>query len=276
MITLTRVLTVRRALTGACVIALALVLAHGADRSPSRGMSGTTLSGPAAAVRPGHSFRVATFNIHSGVGNDDVADLSRTGHCLQGFDFIGLNEVRSRSLAGSPDQAAQLGQALGRSWLFAPSEHQWWRDHFGNAVLCSLPVRKWQRVPLPGTRGKGFRNFVRVQLEIGDRTVTALVTHLDRTVDREAQLKLVIAEFLRFPEPAILMGDLNTRGDDPHLSALRRTQGVTDCLTLTGTANEANIDWIFVRGLECRAAGLRETGASDHPLAWAQLSLPAP
>jgi endonuclease/exonuclease/phosphatase family metal-dependent hydrolase len=268
-----RKLTVRRLVAGFCAVAFVLIVAQGADRTPSRPAQGSHFAGTAAVSPSRGTFRVATFNIHSGVGADDVSDLSRTARCLEGFDVIGLNEVRAAPLTGSADQAAQLGQALGLRWLFAPAERQWWHDHFGNSVLCSLPVKDWQRVPLPGTRGKGFRNFVRVRVDVGDTPVTVLVTHLDRTVDREAQLKAVIAEFLQLPPPAILMGDLNTPASDPHLVALCRTPGVTDCLSQNGTATSENIDWIFVRGLECRAAGLRDAGASDHPLAWAEVSL---
>jgi endonuclease/exonuclease/phosphatase (EEP) superfamily protein YafD len=112
-----------------------------------------------------------------------------------------------------------------------------------------------------------------LSVDVAGQRVTVLVTHLDRTTDRAAQLQVVMDDFLGQPGPAVLMGDLNTRSDDPLLTRLRAAPGVIDCLTQRAAAMPETIDWIFVRGLECRDAGLRDEGASDHPLAWAELSV---
>lgn len=267
----------RRLLVAACLLAGALVLAHAADRTSSAPAHGTRLDGPTAVVHESSSFRIATFNIHSGVGPDRIADLKRTARTLRGIDLAGLNEVRSGGPFRARHQALQLGETLGQSWLFAPAERQWWHDHFGNALVTSLPVREWQRVPLATTRGKGYRNFVRVRFDVRGTVVTALITHLDRGIDRDVQLDAVVQEFLHLPPgPAILMGDLNSTSDHPHLCALRSHPKVVDCLTRTGAALPDTIDWIFARDLDCVSAGLRDEGASDHPLAWAELSLPSP
>lgn len=270
-----RQLAPRTVIAVACFVVVTLVVAHGADRTPAAARRGTQLSGPTAVAHSSRTFRIATFNIHSGVGLDRQADLARTARCLRGFDLVGLNEVRSGGLGGAADQAAQLGQQLRQAWLFAPAEHQWWHDHFGNAVVTTLPVGQWERIPLAGTRGKGFRNLVRLNVDIAGHPVTVLVTHIDRMTDRQAQLEFVIDDFLCQPNPAVLMGDLNTRSDDSQLTRLRAAPGVTDCLTQCSAATPETIDWIFIRGLECHAAGLRDEAASDHPLAWAELSLPA-
>ena len=38
-----------------------------------------------------------------------------------------------------------------------------------------------------------------------------------------------------------------------------------------GAAAPPRIDWILARGMRPVDAGLREQGASDHPLVWAEL-----
>jgi endonuclease/exonuclease/phosphatase family metal-dependent hydrolase len=221
------------------------------------------------------TFRVATFNIHSGIGADGREDLERTAAALKGFGVVGLNEVRGPAMG--EDQAALLGKKLGTSALFLPTEHRWWHDDFGNGLLCSMPAGKWKRMPLAGSAGRGMRNVTRAQVFARGPAITVLVTHIDRLDDRTQQLGRVISIFLDLKGPAILMGDLNTPGPDEQLVALRHRAGVVDCLnSVMGPKLPAtNIDWIFAKGLTVRDAGLLENGASDHPLAWAELEVPA-
>lgn len=225
----------------------------------------------AAVVTP--TLRVATFNIHRGRDVHGQFDLARTAGCLTGFQVVGLNEVGGAYSWQEGDQAELLGKQLHAPWLFAPTTRRWWRDDFGNGLLCSAPVDSWRREPLPCTRGKGYRNYVLANLQWGHRTVSLLVTHLDRVQDRAMQLSDVIKVFLALPEPAILMGDLNSEADDPQIARLLSTPGVHDAVA-EGLAGEAprRIDWIFARGLSGVAAGIVDTGASDHPLVWTELA----
>jgi hypothetical protein len=39
-----------------------------------------------------------------------------------------------------------------------------------------------------------------------------------------------------------------------------------------GSCAPPRIDFVFVRGLRVLDAGLRDDGASDHPLAWAEVT----
>ena len=114
-------------------------------------------------------------------------------------------------------------------------------------------------------------------LDVAGTPVRIVVTHIDRRDDTAVQLQAVSNLFLGLAEPAILMGDLNVTAEDPRLAELLGTSGVSDVLA-TGAGNSAadRIDWILVRGLECLSSGLVDHGESDHPLAWAELRLPAP
>ena len=98
------------------------------------------MPGVGGPARRQTTFRAAIFNIHSGVGNDNVRDLSRTADALRDIDFCALNEVRGHMFGQPSDQAHELGLRTGRAWLFMPTEHRFWHDHFGNGILSRLPV----------------------------------------------------------------------------------------------------------------------------------------
>jgi endonuclease/exonuclease/phosphatase family metal-dependent hydrolase len=161
------------------------------------------------------------------------------------------------------------------SWLFAPAERRWWHYEFGNGVLTRLPVNGWERIPLPRTFGKGFRNLVLLRSNFGGKPLNVVITHIDRSDNREraAQVRFVADYFLALAEPALLMGDLNTDANDAELRRLLDSPGVVDSLSqIAGVPR--HIDWILVRGLVVRDSGMREVGASDHPALWAELELP--
>ena len=262
----------------AVATALVICLAQGADRVSSGPAAGAALSLPATftvssqPTKSARRLRLATFNIHGGVGTDSVYDLERTARSLTGFDFVGLNEVRSHF--GEPaDQATQLGQRLQQGALFAPAERQWWRDSFGNGFVTGLPVESWMRIPLACTRGKGYRNVVLATIRVDDQPVRMLVTHLDRTTDRAAQLAAVSALFLAIDPPAVLMGDFNTTADDPALQRLLKRTDVAAARDAVTKGKSAQIDWILIRGLRMIGSQRVDGPTSDHPLWWAEVEL---
>jgi hypothetical protein len=68
------------------------------------------------------------------------------------------------------------------------------------------------------------------------------------------------------------MGDLNTAADDPDLRRLLASPGVRDLVGETAARDSSRrIDWILARGLHSVQAGIVDTGASDHPLVWAEV-----
>ncbi len=234
---------------------------------------GSLASSPAEGVSTPR-LRIASFNIHGCRNEQGESNLDRTAEALQDFDLIGLNEVHGAWSWQRADQAELLGRQLGLPWLFAPTTRRWWRDDFGNGLLCRLPVSRWKRVPLPGTRSKGHRNMIVAEIAFGARTLHLLVTHLDNVQDGPQQLELIANAFLAMPEPAILMGDLNTKASDPQLARLLATPGVYDLVSAPHAhVFPERIDWILGRGVRAGNGGIIATGASDHPLVWTEIEL---
>ena len=250
---------------------LALVICSGAIPSATEPAAGESAGVIGAPVD--HPIRLATFNIHSGVGSDGKRNLHRTADALNGFDIVGLNEVRGALLGDA--QARTLGDQLQMMPLFAPTERRWWHDDFGNAALLRFAVRRWQRTPLSSSAGRGKRNILELEIPVGSTSLHVFVTHIDRQTDRAPQIGQVSAIFLASPSPAVLMGDFNTAGSDPILQKLRDETHAIDCLmqVLGSKLPKENIDWIFAKGVTVQDAGLIDSGASDHPLAWAQINL---
>jgi endonuclease/exonuclease/phosphatase family metal-dependent hydrolase len=244
---------------------------------PTGSAEGSHLEGeiaPAKALKS-DSFRVGTFNIHGCTGLDGRRDIDRVATSLKDLDIAALNEVHGPRLWESENQAALLGQKLGIAWLFAPATRDWHQVDFGNGVLSKLPVESWQRMPLVAGSARGYRNALLVRLRHQQQIINVLLTHIARSDDetRKRQIHQVIELYLALSEPAVLLGDLNSEVVEPEIQRLLAAPGVIDALEQKlGPHCPPRIDFIFVRGLRVRDAGLRDEGASDHPLVWADLA----
>jgi endonuclease/exonuclease/phosphatase family metal-dependent hydrolase len=259
------------------LLALAGLVWLASRPQPTGPAAGTTLGGPAAwtAPPPRDSFRVGTFNIDGCKGADGRRDVDRVAACLRDLDFVALNEVHGPRLWESDSQAERLGRRLGVPWLFAPATRDWHTIDFGNGLLTSLPVESWQRIPLAADNGRGYRNAVLVRVRQRRQTISLLLTHIARSDDvtRQQQLRQTIDLYLGLSGPAIFLGDLNSEAAEPEIGRLLATPGVIDAVgQKLGSGAPPRIDWIFVRGLRVLDAGLRDDGASDHPLAWAEVT----
>jgi endonuclease/exonuclease/phosphatase family metal-dependent hydrolase len=230
--------------------------------------------GVSPATAGGRTLRIGSFNIHGCKGVDGRRDVDRVAKCLEGLDFVALQEVHGPRLWQKLDQAGELGRRLGLAWLFAPNTRVWYHLDSGNGLLSGLPVESWQRIPLANYGGRGYRNAVLAAVPHRGRTIHVLLTHVSRSNEheRQEQLRTVIALFLALSEPAILLGDLNSAADDPQIGRLLATPGVSDAVgKILGGKDQPRVDWIISRGLRCVAAGIRDNDASDHPAVWAEL-----
>ncbi len=259
----------------AALLVVGLIGWHASLRQPTGPAEGGTIQPGSLSVADKSTFRLATFNIHRGRDARGRLDLARTAKVLQGFDFACLNEVAGRWPWQAADQAQTLGQLTERAWLFAPFERRWYCYEFGNAVLSSLPILDWRRLSLASDANQP-RSAVLATVGVGHRTFRAIVVHASRRTTRAEELRSVFSLFLATRPPVALLGDLNTRADDPQIRQLLATPGVVDPLTAAPGVSREHIDWILLRGLRALGAGMVDEGASDHPLFWAEVEfLPA-
>ena len=200
---------------------------------------------------------------------DGVRDLNRTAQAIRGADIIALQEVHA---CWKTNQAEQLAKATGLGCLFIPTLRRWFRDYRGNGLLTRFPLKHWQTHLLPNVTGHRYRVYSVAEVELDSAILSILFTHLHTRQDREQQLKIVLDHFGILPLPAILLGDLNTTGEDPTFKQYLPTDA-TDAVGNALGAQDApeRIDWILARGLDINGGGFLGKGVSDHPYYWVEV-----
>ena len=220
-------------------------------------------------------FRVSTYNIRRAKGEDGVRDISRSAGVIRGADIVGLNELSGTLFYDLNNQAQQLGELLEMGWLFAPTEHRWYQDYFGNGLLSRFPVSRWIREPLLAgvAESRHLRNMITATIQINGTPVTIMITHLDRGDIREQQVHFVLQRFELQSGPVSLMGDLNTTPDNTQLTKLFLNPDNVDAvqLALGNQLSKRRLDWIITRGFRVIRGGMIPGGISDHPNFWVDL-----
>lgn len=107
-------------------------------------------------------MRLASYNIHIGVGQDNRYDLERIASAVAGADVVCMQEVlRHWPALGHADQAAELAERLNMHFVYGAGMdidadevlpdgriHQR-RRTFGNLVLSRWPIRSSRTLLLP-------------------------------------------------------------------------------------------------------------------------------
>lgn len=251
------------------IVVLSAILFWSAIPTRAAARSGVLDFMPSQQKRSRQSLQVATYNIHGAKGMDGIRNLNRTAQAIRGADIIALQEVHS---SWKSNQAEQLATAVGLEHLFVPTLRRWFRDYRGNGLLTRFPIKHWQTHLLPNVKGHRYRVYSIAEVVLDNAILSILFTHLHTRQGRDQQLKIVLEHFGSLPLPAILVGDLNTTGNDPtfakHLPA--------DAIDAVGSAlgsqdTPERIDWILARGLDVNGGGYMGRGVSDHPYYWVEV-----
>lgn len=154
------------------------------------------------------ALRVATYNVHSGVGADGRCDPARIADviCELSADAVALQEVESRH--GELDTLEFLAERTGMTAVPGPTMLRTIGD-YGNALLTRAGVLQVRRVDLsvPGREPRGAIDAV---LQAGGARLRAIATHLGlRPAERRQQIEMLLAGMGDDPVPTVLMGDLN-------------------------------------------------------------------
>lgn len=164
-------------------------------------------------------LRVASYNIHSGIGRDGRYDPHRIAAVLAEIDadIVALQEVDSRR---EVDQFELFREVTGFHAVPGHNivEH---RGKYGNALLSRWPLR----APVLHDIGVGRyerRGAIEAELEVGGTLIRFIATHLGLSPRERAyqvaRLETVLG--VRAGMPTVFMGDFNMLG--PHAGALGR------------------------------------------------------
>lgn len=220
-------------------------------------------------MSPTVSLRIASWNIHKGVGADRRRDLARTAEVIAALDadVVALQEadLRFGTRAGLLDLDALRARAglvavpTGRA---GPS-HGW----HGNLLLVrEAEVARVHRLALPGFEPRGA---LVSDLRIRGRHLRVIAAHfglLPRSRRRQARALTDLIETTAEAQPMLLMGDLNEwrTGPGSPLAALNRHFRPAPALRSWPAR------WPMLpldRMMACARAQLHDIAVHDTPLA---------
>lgn len=180
-------------------------------------------------------MRVATYNIHHGVGLDGRLDLERIARVLdrERPDLVGLQEVDRHfsPRSGHADQGQWLAERLGMTVVFGanmdldPPGPGRPRRGYGAAVLSRYPVESRAHRLFARTAGTEQRGLVSVRVNVSGRPVAFGTTHLEHTSRglRRRQVGEVLEQLADGPASAVVVGDLNATARSPEVRVLLGT-----------------------------------------------------
>jgi endonuclease/exonuclease/phosphatase family metal-dependent hydrolase len=155
------------------------------------------------------SLRLASYNIHCGIGRDGRFSEQRILDVLREIDadVVALQEVES--ITSGIDMLGWLARNTGShsvagTTLIHPD------GHFGNGLLTRCPIVASELLDLTW-RGREPRNAIAADLDCSGEKLRVVATHLGlRPAERREQVEHLLRLFRQRPgERAVLLGDLN-------------------------------------------------------------------
>lgn len=229
------------------------------------------------------NLRTLSYNIHHGVGMDNILDLDRIADVIAKADpdIVGLQEVDKHYASRSnwEDQGKYLAEKLdmhyayGANLNYAPVSQspEMARRQYGTAILSKYPIEAYENVHLDSL-GKEQRGLLQATIRVDGVQVHFYTTHLGLTPEeRTVQVKQVLQLVSQRKGPSIIVGDFNawslSKAMKPILSEY------WDAFAKKSFANTSNskfpyqrIDYILAKAdrVQFSSQKVLRTKASDH------------
>jgi endonuclease/exonuclease/phosphatase family metal-dependent hydrolase len=155
------------------------------------------------------SLRVASYNVHRGIGRDKRCDPTRILDVLREIDadVYALQEVEAHDDGG--DMLEWLGENLGYRAIAGTTlkRHD---GNYGNGLLSRCPAHEINLVDLSWRRREP-RGAIAADVDCDGARIRIVATHLGlRPAERREQVERLLRLFSwKDEDRAILMGDLN-------------------------------------------------------------------
>ncbi|MDF2714060.1 MAG: hypothetical protein K0R28_985 [Paenibacillus sp.] len=248
-------------------------------------------------------IKVMSYNIHSGIGEDNDYDIDRIANVIRESkaEVIGLQEVDVHWASRSrlEHEVRQLAHKLEMNSFFAPIydlppklEGEPNRQ-FGVAILSKYPIldaknREMTRLStqIPNPAPEPAPGLAEVLLDVRGVRVKVYSAHLDfrpEAAIRSIQVKEMLEVMSENEYEKIVLGDFNAKTSNPELAPLFSTFYDTWAhsrsepgFTFPARKPNRKIDHILVsRGIRTKSADIVETLASDHRPIVAEVTVPA-
>lgn len=230
------------------------------------GLAWLPMPGPDATPHLAMQLRLATYNIHAGIGADGRFDAARIVGVLREIDadILALQEVEHRRVSDH-DLLEHLAAETGLRAIAGPTRRCDDR-HYGNALLTRLAIAHVAQVDL-SLPGREPRGALDVMLEWMGGRVQVVATHLGlRPSERRHQVQRLLGRLTPdIAEHTVLLGDINEwlMWGRPLLRLRRHFTATPHARTFPARWPLFALDRIWVRP----RAALSQVRAHDTPLA---------
>jgi len=212
---------------------------------------------------PKNEFKFMTYNIHFGVGMDDLLNLERLAQNILSEDIdpdiIGLQEVENgRMTSQGVDMAFWLAKRLNMHYFYFPAINE---HAYGLALLSKYPIKSAVGYQIPSISLE--RVLIHGVIAINETLeIDVFVTHLgllDWDEDLAAQVDFVLQKTNEVNKTSkkILMGDFNLEYNSSQIAPLftyfnDTLSGVPRPMTFPSInlfdESTSSIDYIFAAG----------------------------
>lgn len=155
-------------------------------------------------------LKVASYNIHRGIGRDGKFDPERTRAVLDEIDadVVALQEVESA--ASGFDMLRYLAQALGCEGIAGSTLLRATGHEYGNAIITRFRPLAVRRVNL-SVPHREPRGALDVDIDLYGEPIRIINTHLGLLPgERRKQIRKLLDVIGKdYPLPTVLLGDLN-------------------------------------------------------------------
>ena len=218
---------------------------------------------PIESPSPKNEFKFMTYNIHFGVGMDDLLNLERLAQNILSEDIdpdiIGLQEVENgRMTSQGVDMAFWLAKRLNMHYFYFPAINE---HAYGLALLSKYPIKSAVGYQIPSISLE--RVLIHGVIAINETLeIDVFVTHLgllDWDEDLAAQVDFVLQKTNEVNKTSkkILMGDFNLEYNSSQIAPLftyfnDTLSGVPRPMTFPSInlfdESTESIDYIFATG----------------------------
>jgi endonuclease/exonuclease/phosphatase family metal-dependent hydrolase len=155
-------------------------------------------------------LRVASYNVHRGVGGDGRRDVNRTLAVSREIDadILGLQEVDHNLIGSNGPDLLGLASECGYRVVHGMTLRRDDAD-YGNALLARAALLKTRRHDI-SVAGVEPRGVLDVNLEVAETALRVLVTHFGlKAAERHRQARRVAALLQSGHQITLLLGDLS-------------------------------------------------------------------
>ncbi|WHH57317.1 endonuclease/exonuclease/phosphatase family protein [Petroclostridium sp. X23] len=225
------------------------------------------------------TVKIMTYNIRHGVGVDNNYDLDRIISVIKEADpdIVSLNEVdhmMPRTYMQKQDKI--IADALGYNLVYGFNIN--FGSKYGNVLLSKHPITTYINDALPKNKMSEPRGLIQADVNIDDKTIKVLSTHLSiNSEERPEQIVYIIEKLKELDGPTVLIGDFNaapSSNEVKQISEMMEDSAKEEYGTFPANDPTFRIDYIFVsEELEVKNNKVIESEASDHLPVLAEVSL---